>query len=84
MTIQLLDKENGAPVSGLSWYISMPGTDYILLEDIGTGVRVTGNKVTVGVKGVAYVRVLCDYEGVTYQCICRIKETPPPETEPAG
>lgn len=73
LTIQLLDKETGAPVSGLTWYISMPGTDYILLEDTATGVRVQANKVTVGVKGVAYVRVLCDYEGVTYQCIVRVK-----------
>ena len=75
-TIQLLDAETNAPVSGLTWYISMPGTDYILLEETATGVRVTGNNVTVGVKGVGYVRVMCDYEGVTYTCIVRVKAAP--------
>ena len=76
LTIQLLDKETGAPISGLSWYISMPGTNYISIDEIGTGVRVSANEVTVGVKGVAYVRVMCDYEGVTYTCIVRVKAAP--------
>lgn len=76
LTIQLLDKETGAPISGLSWYISMPGTNYISLDEIGTGVRVNANEVTVGVKGVAYVRVMCDYEGKTYTCIVRVKAAP--------
>jgi hypothetical protein len=74
LTIQLLDKETGAPISGLSWYTSMEG--YISLETTGTGVRVTGTAVTVGVKGVAYVRVMCDYEGETYTCIVRVKAAP--------
>ena len=81
-TIQLLDIETGAPVSGLTWYQSMPEDNYIALEERSTGVRVTALEVTVGVKGVAYVRVMCDYEGVTYTCIVRVKA--PPETEPAG
>ena len=76
VTIQLLDRETGAPVSGLTWYQSMPGTNYITLEERATGVRVTGTDVTVGVKGVAYVRVMCDYEGVTYTCIVRVKAKP--------
>ena len=79
--IQLLDLETGAPVSGLTWYQSMPEHNYISLEDRGTGVRVTGLDVTVGVKGVAYVRVMCDYEGVTYTCIVRVKAPPTPESD---
>ena len=74
--VQLYDRETGAPVSGLVWYQSMPEDNYIALEDRVTGVRVTGNEVTVGVKGVAYVRVMCDYEGVTYTCIVRVREKP--------
>lgn len=81
--VQLLDRETGAPVSGLVWYQSMPEDNYIELLDKGTGVRVTGNEVTVGVPGVAYVRVMCDYEGVTYTCIIRVKAMPEP-TEPAA
>lgn len=77
--IQLMDRETGAPVSGLTWYQSMPGTGYLNLEDRTTGVRVTGTDVTVGVKGVAYVRVMCDYEGVTYTCIVRVKAKPAEE-----
>lgn len=74
--VQLYDRETGAPVSGLVWYQSMPNDPYISLEDKVTGVRVTGNEVTVGVKGVAYVRVMCDYEGTTYTCIIRVREKP--------
>ena len=77
--IYLMDVTTNAPVSGLVWYQSMPEHNYIALEDRGTGVRVTGLEVTIGVKGVAYVRVMCDYEGVTYTCIVRVKA--PPETE---
>lgn len=73
-TIQLINKETGAPVSGLEWFTSMDG--YVSIEPIGTGVRVTGTDVTVGVKGVAYVRVMCEYEGETYTCIVRVKATP--------
>ena len=80
--VQLMDRETGAPVTGLVWYQSMPEDNYIELLDKGTGVRVTGNEVTVGVKGVAYVRVMCDYEGVTYTCIVRVREKPE-ATEPA-
>jgi hypothetical protein len=74
--VQLYDRETGAPVSGLVWYQSMPNDPYISLEDKVTGVRVTGNEVTVGVPGVAYVRVMCDYEGTTYTCIIRVREKP--------
>lgn len=79
LTIRLLDKQTGAPVSGLTWYHSMPGTNYISLKETDTGVKVTGTDVTVGVKGVAYVRVMCDYEGVTYTCIVRVKAKPAEE-----
>lgn len=74
--VQLMDRETKAPVSGLVWYQSMPEDPYIVLEDKGTGVRVTGNEVTVGVPKVAYVRVMCDYEGVTYTCIVRVAAKP--------
>ena len=74
--VQLYDRETGAPVTGLTWYQSMPNDPYISLQDKGTGVRVTGNEVTVGVPGVAYVRVMCDYEGTTYTCIIRVREKP--------
>ena len=77
-TIQLLDRESGAPVSDVTWYTSMEG--YISLEVTATGVRVTGTDVTVGVKGVGYVRVMCDYEGVTYTCIVRVKAQPTEES----
>lgn len=80
-TIRLINRETKEPVSGLTWYQSMPEHDYILMEDKGTGVRVTGNEVTVGVPGVSYVRVMCEYEGVTYTCIVRVKAKAEP-TEP--
>jgi hypothetical protein len=81
--VQLYNRETGAPVSGLVWYQSMPEDPYISLQDKGTGVRVTGNEVTVGVPGVAYVRVMCDYEGTTYTCIIRVREKPE-TTQPAA
>lgn len=69
-TIQLLNTETGAPVSDLVWYLSMDG--YVTIDTSkGTGARVTGTAVTG--KGVYYVRVMCDYEGVTYTCIVRVK-----------
>ncbi len=74
ITIQLINKETNAPVTGLTWYASMENyADYISMEPQATGVRVSGVSVTVGVKGVAYVRVMCDYEGTTYTCIVRVK-----------
>ena len=78
--VQLYNRETGAPVSGLTWYQSMPEDNYIELQDKGTGVRVIGNEVTVGVPGVAYVRVMCDYEGTTYTCIIRVRAKPEPTT----
>ena len=61
----------GAPVLDLNWKLSMEG--YATITPTSTGVKVTGTNVTVGVPGVAYVRVLVEYEGVKYQCIIRVK-----------
>lgn len=77
-TIKLLDTATNTPVTGLTWHISEP--DYITLTVLEDGVRAVGTAGTVGVEGVHYGRVWCEYEGVTYTCIVRIKE--PPATEP--
>lgn len=71
LSIKLLDKATGAPVTDLEWKLSMEG--YATISPTATGVKVTGTNVTVGVKGVAYVRVLVEYEGVTYECKIRVK-----------
>lgn len=67
--VRLLDKETKAPVKGLNWYLSMEG--YVEIKITDTGVRVTGLQVTG--PGVYYVRVMCEYEGVTYTCKIRVK-----------
>lgn len=71
LNIKLVDKATGAPVTDLEWKLSMEG--YATITPTSTGVKVTGTNVTVGVPGVAYVRVLVEYEGVKYQCIIRVK-----------
>lgn len=70
-SIKLVNAETGEPVTGLEWKLSMEG--YATIQTTATGVKVTGTNVTVGVKGVYYVRVLVEYEGVQYQCIVRVK-----------
>ncbi len=69
-TIYLMDAETDAPVSGLVWYTSMDA--YISWEQTSTGVRITGTEAS----GKDYVRVMCDYQGVTYTCIVRVREVP--------
>lgn len=69
-TIYLMDAETDAPVSGLVWYTSMDA--YISWEQTTTGVRITGTEPS----GRDWVRVMCDYEGVTYTCIVRVREAP--------
>ncbi len=71
LNIKLVNKESGAPVTDLNWTLSMEG--YATITPTSTGVKVTGTNVTIGVPGVAYVRVLVEYEGVKYQCIIRVK-----------
>ncbi len=65
--LQLLNTETQAPVTGLTWYTSMDA--YVTIESTKTGVTITAT----GASGKDWVRVMCDYEGVTYTCIVRVK-----------
>ena len=72
-TLQLLDMSTNTPVTGLAWYVSEP--DYISIEVMEDGVKVTGIANTVDVPGVLYGRVYCEYQGETYTCIFRIVDS---------
>jgi hypothetical protein len=70
-TLQLLDTSTGTPLEGLDWHVSEP--EYISIEIQSDGVKVTGTAGTVGVEGVGYGCVWCEYQGETYTCVFRIK-----------